>query len=544
MPADHAVGRRAGDQVVERAAPTLGGDRPAARTRRTLPSSTRSADVLAGRPAADLAPPLDCVGPGRVEADLVAVDAPRRGRGGSRSRSTPSATVGVRRDGLVAATTTSGWSGITVAPARRAPRDDAGRRPALTSCSIFMLSSAPPPGRHAPCRRRRRPPTRCPATASRSGRSAASRWSARWTVIDRVLQLIPPACADRAASAPAGGGRVRPRPGRDRFGPPGEDQDPLDQRRTDHHWRDRPEPEPGTGSTVQPSPSRTICSSTSGWWLSAAIVVRRAEPASGAEDRAGGCASRRGTSPTAPTSTARRSSCRAGPARPAARVAARSISRPGQRLGRLDAHDEVELAVAQAARAARPTGRPTASADVGTLGAERGDDVGEVDDGGDVDHADPDPTAAARRARRRTSRPGRAVSASTRRAWSSTGAADARSTRRRPCDSNSGTPSRRSSSARPCDSADGLTPTALARRSAHVGSSATATRYSSWRIVRSGSGQPHPAQSSSDLLHNRSTGSPRLLTIPAHDNTSIPTVCPPPAASACSPSASAPSPPP
>ena len=80
------------------------------------------------------------------------------------------------------------------------------------------------------------------------------------------------------------------------------------------------------------------------------------------------------------------------------------------------------------------------------------------------------------------------VRATTWRACSRTGVADARSGRRRPSRSKSGTPTRRSSSARPCDSADGVTPSEAAA-SAQVGATDTATRYSSCRRLRSGSAE-------------------------------------------------------
>lgn len=159
------------------------------------------------------------------------------------------------------------------------------------------------------------------------------------------------------------------------------------------------------------------------------------------------------------------------------------------RVGRwLDAHDEVERALAEAVEQRRRRRDPHSVSSTAVWSRRNAAiAAGAVHDGGDVDHPETHPTLAGVAYVLGTSSRGRGRSASIRRAWSSTGRVERRSTRRRPCASNSCMLTRPSSSANPCESAEGLTPTRCAA-SAHVVSSATATRYSSWRMVRSGSG--------------------------------------------------------
>ena len=107
-----------------------------------LPGSTRSSTFSRAVRWPVLAAPGDGVGPAVVEADGVALDAPRRGRAGARRRSTrPRVGVDAALDVAPASTSTSGSPGCTVSP--DGDGDRARRRPppsAATTCSIFIDS--------------------------------------------------------------------------------------------------------------------------------------------------------------------------------------------------------------------------------------------------------------------------------------------------------------------------------------------------------------------------------------------------------------------
>ena len=240
------------------------------------------------------------------------------------------------------------------------------------------------------------------------------------------------------------------------------------------------------GSTVHPTPSCTISRSTSGWWLSATTSI--------------GAPSRRNSSTTSARVCEPAGNSTHGP-----QVVGGPFGWPG---GAYTARSSVSRGVVSMP----PTGvggsthttRSSSPADeeVEEFGGGR-DPQAQVDARGGrcgsvrswsgrwttaAASIIPSRSAPLRPVRTRSAQPARSwVSASTWRAWATTGAADGRTSRRRPSRSNSATPTRRSSSARPCDNAEALTPTRSAA-TAQVGSSATATRYSSCRIDRSGSG--------------------------------------------------------
>ena len=245
-----------------------------------------------------------------------------------------------------------------------------------------------------------------------------------------------------------------------------------------------------TGSTVQPTPRRTISARTSGWWDSAttskgaprarrasAMIARVREPAGKvthgphAGRRAHAHALRgvdrqrlvpqRGDRQPGVGARGRRT--RPGPGRPG------PAGRAPRPTGRPSAAARPRAAPGGRPAAARRSGRPRrrrSARPAGTRPARCGG---------------PRPSGPAPRCRpapaRRSARP--------RSAWSA-------STRPRPAGSNRATPTRRSSSARPWESAEGDTPTAAAAR-AKVGSRAAATRYSScWTVTLGRTGDRSP----------------------------------------------------
>ena len=75
--------------------------------------------------------------------------------------------------------------------------------------------------------------------------------------------------------------------------------------------------------------------------------------------------------------------------------------------GRFDTHDEVEFATHQPAEELRRRGDAEQDVHPGAGEAELAERVGEVDDGGGVDHAEPDAARSAPCAAGRPSGPGR-----------------------------------------------------------------------------------------------------------------------------------------
>ena len=143
-PADQPVGGRARDQLLARSAGAPGRRTAAARTRRSVPSSTRSARFSRAvrRPRSwRLATASARRG---VEADLVAladrVAGPRARRRASAARR--SARRAVRASPSPARAIASSWPSLDgVADARRRARRTTPSASATTSCSIFIASS-------------------------------------------------------------------------------------------------------------------------------------------------------------------------------------------------------------------------------------------------------------------------------------------------------------------------------------------------------------------------------------------------------------------
>ena len=310
----------------------------------------------------------------------------------------------------------------------------------------------------------------------------------------------PPAMS-RPASSSAAGSRIEP-------ARRASDEHALDELRTDHDRRRQARR--ASAAPSSPGRARTI------WQQHVGLVAlgrdrrRRAEPGERGDDQLTRVRAARERHPRPP--------CRRRADRRARR--GHHDQRLAQQLRRSPARAATTGGSTHTTRSSSPSrSRASSSADgatdsvscdIGALGAERGDDVGEVHDGGDVDHPDAHPALpraahgvgpvdeVARSAPAPAGR-GRAPAPPS-----------ARSTRRRPCDSNSGTPSRRSSSARPCDSADGLTPTRSRgdRPRRLVGDGDEVLELADRQV---GKRRLHPAQDSSDLLHHRRPGDQACL---------------------------------